>query len=568
MVQIFKKIVLSLIFALSLSLFAIGPVFALYDDDENSEDNVLFAGILDFYLTSPQDFTPNVIIPGETSTRNIAIINDNGNPFKYNISSVKTSGDDDFCNILELEAKKDGVQKYSGNLMGLNLVPPAVIDGDGEDSWEFLVTMPKNAPSDLENKTCQFKFVFEGWQVDMPDSSLGFYDTEEILNNISTGDWYSEILITKVYYDVCDYQVCGCDVKCAKTINCGESKGREGKNEWIELYNPNNFDVNIKKWEICDKDDCRTINPNKSIPANGFALMSHDNSTWTHYWNVPDDVVKINLGVSWMYLNNDNDMLVLKDKSGYIVDQMNWGTPDPTWTNANFGLWNPGAVDVIEGHMLGRIPLNPGPGYQDTDTPADWREYDVPEITILEPMKGYIWHIGGVGEIRWEAKNPNGPDSDLLINIFYSADDGATWANIIKETENDGKYDWDPIPLYLTDEKGKPYYVPSPDARIKIVAIGPENFMIKSEEISDKFCPPVDDEIIKDNSILSSKKVDSPNLKKENDDAAILKDEEVDGDDGESDNDNGDGDGDDEDGESEIGEDDWPEDEVQPEDFN
>ena len=150
----------------------------------------------------------------------------------------------------------------------------------------------------------------------------------------------NHLVINKVYYDV-----------------DGEH-GKESKNEWIEIYNPTNNDIPFKDWQICNNYECRTIHPNVTIPALGYALLSHDNSTWAQHWEIPGDVVVINLGTApepgWM--GNDADMLVLKDPNGIIIDQMNWGNPDVSWINYNDDVWDPGVNDVPEGHMIGRSP--------------------------------------------------------------------------------------------------------------------------------------------------------------------------------------------------------------------
>jgi len=277
-------------------------------------------------------------------------------------------------------------------------------------------------------------------------------------------------LINKVYYKV------------------DEAHGREGKNEWIELYNPTEMDIELKDWTLCDSDDCGTINPKVSIPAKGYALISHDNSTWK-YWDVPEDVPTIHqLGGNFFEMNATAEMLILKHPDGDIVDQMNWGEVDSTWANFNSDLWLPGVVVGADDYMLGRVPS----GY-DTDTPGDWRALGLPEVEVTYPNGGEKWYVGMTYGLLWTATNPNGDDSALAIDIFYSSDSGKTWGQIVADTENDGAYDWR-VPLFLEDFT---YYVPSAKARIKVVAKGEENFMIRTWDMSDEdFCPPIDYELL------------------------------------------------------------------------
>lgn len=272
------------------------------------------------------------------------------------------------------------------------------------------------------------------------------------------------LVINKVYYNVdCEH-------------------GSDPKNEWVELYNPTAEPINLKKWELCNHNKCEIINPNVDIPAFGYALVSHDASTWK-YWEIPAGVLKINsLGGQYVRLNNDADMLILKNKDGDIVDQMNWGIPNPGWPNYNSNLWNPGVPTVAHGHMLARVPS----GF-DTDQPSDWKDLALPHVELLAPNGGEIWTIGEIATIKWIATNPNGPDSDLKIDLFYSGDSGHTWAVFATSTPNTGEYEWR-VPLFIDD-----YYVPSQHARIKVVARGPENFMVADPDMSDgDFCPPID----------------------------------------------------------------------------
>lgn len=459
---------------LFLAFFSGGAAFASFDDNESSSDSVYSVGDLNFSLDSPEDFSPE-ITPSQDSTRNISIINNGSLLFKYSAQAIKTGGDDELCGALNLEVKLGGEVKYNESLMDFNLNPPVEISGDRDD-WIFAVSLPAGASGDLQNKTCEFDFVFEGLQT---GSSFGFSDTEEIENTITSGEWILKILINKVYYDVCD-----------KTNgSCGEYKGKEKDNEWIELYNKSGEAADISGWIICDNSDsqCRTLPDLEIIPAGGYAVITNKESTWD-YWHIPSDAVKIALGEKiGNGLANGGDRVILKAPDFTEVDAVSYG-------NDTY-VFNPSCPDVQEGHILGRKPIFENDeiiGYEDTDIADDWEDYILPQVAIIQPIKGEIWYIGGEGPIRWTAENKNGDENplDLSIDIWYSRDNGSTWANIITDTENDGEYDWAPITLYLYDKNGDPYYVPSSDARIKVVAFGPENFMINSAGISDKFCPP------------------------------------------------------------------------------
>lgn len=460
-------------------LLTIGGTFSFYNDTENSNGNYFQAEGLDFDLDSPSDFTPSPILPGESANRSADFINHLNNP-KYKVYATGFVGDP--CQYLGVQVNLNGENAFTGRLTDLE-TGIVLFDGD-PNNWQFTATLDNNAPENVQGKTCSFKIVFSGSQQknNLPFGQ-GFTDEEELDSHITVGVW-QEIVINKVYYDV--------DLE----------HGDEGKNEWVELYNPTESAVNLKNWELCDNNDCEVINPNIEIPAKGFALISHDASTWQLYWDVPDYIVKINqLGGKFIYLNNEADMLLLKNPDGIIIDQMNWGDPDPSWDNYNSNLWDPGVPDVDEGHMLGRVPTG-----HDTDQPSDWKDISLPSVEVSIPNGGEIWYMvpdswpendqerafcqaHGMNEnceyeIRWTATNPNGDDNDLLVNIYYSVNSGHSWIlQVANNIENSGSFWWK-IPYnhaYVT-EKG----------RIKVEAIWTENGMVQSWDISDSdFCPPM-----------------------------------------------------------------------------
>ncbi len=171
------------------------------------------------------------------------------------------------------------------------------------------------------------------------------------------------IVINEVYYDVG-----------SRTYSNGTKTEREGYNEWIELYNPSNFDISIKDYKVGNSSKEFTINANISIPAKGYALLSHDNDTW-HFWNEPN-VQKINLGgkVGFGWLKNNGDQLILKDNLGTEIDFVAW-----------------------EGYITGwNLKTSPGESIArkikgfDTDSPSDWEVLTVPNPGTNPHSQGNI----------------------------------------------------------------------------------------------------------------------------------------------------------------------------------
>ncbi|MBU4512205.1 lamin tail domain-containing protein [Patescibacteria group bacterium] len=467
-----KLTVLFLIISLNWSgLAAIGETLAYFNDTETFLESTYSAGTLDFSLNQFNGFSPDVT-PSQSASSTIELVNNGNLAFQYEASTSTISGDLDLCKELYLEVFLELEQIYTGNLSGLSLASSSLtVASSTTQSLDFIVSLVSSTSS-LQDKTCNFDFEFRAWQKDQPsyDPKAGFSDAEIISNTVTSGNW-EYIVINKVYYDVDD------------------AHGDDPANEWVELYNPTDSSVDISGWKILDNHSEDLIpTSTSSIPALGYAIITGASSTFD-YWDIPDQAVKIVLadGKIGNGLGNDNDMLILLDDAGNIVDQMNWGTPINGWPNYNSNLWDPGAAKVAEGNLLSREPN----GY-DTDQASDWTEFSLPSVTVIIPNGGEVWYVGATSTIDWQATNNNGDDNDLSIDIYYSADSGNTWGNIATSTENDGTYDWR-VSLCLDDGSGSCYWVPSAKARIKIVATDyTKNFMLTAWDESDEdFCPPI-----------------------------------------------------------------------------
>lgn len=266
----------------------------------------------------------------------------------------------------------------------------------------------------------------------------------------------------------------------------------DNENEWIEIYNPTKEDVNLKDWSVCNSESCdKLANRDLAIPAKGYAVVAYKENTWS-FWNIPENVVKINLSsVIGSGLGNTADMLQIKNAAGEVVDQMNWGAANSRWSNYNTKVWGQGVSANAQGKILGRSTN----GY-DTDSSVDWKIFDLPSVGVKYPNGGETWIIGKTYTVKWMASNPNGDNADLGIDIYYSTDSGKTWANIVKNTANDGAYEWR-LPLFIKDNGAK-YFTVSKQSRIKVVATDyGRNFMLTGRDVSDRdFCPPIDKSLL------------------------------------------------------------------------
>jgi len=174
------------------------------------------------------------------------------------------------------------------------------------------------------------------------------------------------VVINEVYYDA-------------------GAAGVDAKYEWIELYNNTGADVPLKDWAITDNVGARTISAEVSIPAHGFAIIAHDNSTWVKWESdhgpLPAGAVKINLGGSWPWLNDDGDKLTLKDPSDNEIDWVAWENYVAGW-----------GITANRGESIARITKG-----VDTDSVVDWE-------VLTSPNPGTNPH--SMGDLPAEEKSP------------------------------------------------------------------------------------------------------------------------------------------------------------------
>lgn len=162
------------------------------------------------------------------------------------------------------------------------------------------------------------------------------------------------IVINEVYYDVDDEH---------------GTEERAGQNdEWVELYNPNDFEVNLQNWTLTDNTNSHVtiVNAVRYIPANGYALISKAKQTWT-YWDEDPNAIVFPLGGNiGNGLSNTGDFLILKDNNGVEIDKIGWES-DPHLIEPTHDAGAP------EGYSLERSPVG-----EDNDLADDFIDNDSP----------------------------------------------------------------------------------------------------------------------------------------------------------------------------------------------
>lgn len=194
-------VALTLIISLNwVGLFAVGKTVAYYYDTELSGSNFLGADFLDFVIDDGDDDVDDSELSrqakldwGDTYKRDVKVSEVLGGiTWKYQVRAEKTGGSDDLCNALDLKVFVDDALIYDGDLIGF--ISGTQLFSPNEDRWAFWVTLSVSSSVILEGSTCEYDFVYEGWQNEFPVFPNGFNDVERINNKIISGEYSYPII--------------------------------------------------------------------------------------------------------------------------------------------------------------------------------------------------------------------------------------------------------------------------------------------------------------------------------------------------------------------------------------
>ncbi|MCR4275553.1 MAG: hypothetical protein NUV83_02260 [Candidatus Wolfebacteria bacterium] len=167
-----------MVFLLSINFAGAKRTFAVFNDSDSLLANSLAAGTLEFSVNSGGELLFD-LKPGESQKKDIIITNNGTLNFQYNVVVENVSDNGNLCDKIQSSVDLNGSPVYSGSLM--NFTSGDIVFTPNEQRWTFNVSLPSESDN-LENKTCQFKFVFNGRQDNLP-SGFGFSDTQNIQSN-------------------------------------------------------------------------------------------------------------------------------------------------------------------------------------------------------------------------------------------------------------------------------------------------------------------------------------------------------------------------------------------------
>jgi hypothetical protein len=117
-----------------------------------------------------------------------------------------------------------------------------------------------------------------------------------------------------------------------------------GQAEWIELYNPNSFPVDMTDWTLSDMRDATgkanvfsIAGTRTEIQAGGYAVLSSDSTILSQFPSLQDlgegsGVIILNR--TSLSLNNEGDEVIIRDLVGTVIDSVHyfpsWHNPDIT----------------------------------------------------------------------------------------------------------------------------------------------------------------------------------------------------------------------------------------------
>ena len=300
--SISKLVVVFLVFSIFSSVSNVNQTYAYFSDSATISGNTFTAGTLNFNLNPSTDFISSALVKGGAASYSTTLFNDGSLGFQYTVGVVNLNTDVDLCNALTLQATNDAYT-YNGSLSSFS-APARSYD---TSAWNFVVTLPSGASDTLQDKTCNFKFTFNGWQEGL-SSTEGFSDSNQINGTISSGHW----VVTPTVPDIVLNEI---------LPDPNTSAPAPANEEFIELYNNSNASIDLAGWQVSEISGpteqkytitTATSGSYRAVPYSGSTIISAKG------WIV--------LLLGGNHLNNGGDTIRLYDKNNNKLDEFAYTT--------------------------------------------------------------------------------------------------------------------------------------------------------------------------------------------------------------------------------------------------
>lgn len=369
-----KLLVLLLIVGLNgVMLSRIGYTVSYYSDKESSHENLFSAAMLDLLL-SKTSFESQIGTEalGEKSLATVAMPVEGSLDMQY-IMHATSSTPSALCDELFVEAKLNGITKYSGNLL-----PLAYSTSTDFGTWEFRFDLPPLAAVG-HGETCSVGAEFLAWRLDTPEPSNSGYDDEELLALSFTARM---IVLNEIY---------------------ANPSGGDAPldHEYIEIFNNGNTDVDILGWKISELSGGGIENFYEVVAsgASSGEVQPYDGASTLVS---PGSSVVLEFGGAASLLNNSGDTVSLYDTANILQDSHAYTATAPGKSHVRFpdgiGFWvdpdpTPGEKNSVSVQELAKA------GFSDeeieemmrlaelvnapalTDKPED---IEIPEVVVVE----------------------------------------------------------------------------------------------------------------------------------------------------------------------------------------
>jgi len=200
--------------------------------------------------------------------------------------------------------------------------------------------------------------------------------------------------------------------------------------EWIELYNNTDAEIDLENWKVLDEDASHTpiiIPAGYSIAADGYFTI--EIATGGNFPFTPDYD-----GSGNFQLNNGGDAVRIWNPDGILVDIVVYDDGDP-WPTEPDG--DGPSLSLIEPDSNNRLAESWDPSRDDGGTPGELNFPPEPYVTVLDPNGGefvemetdYLitWTYGNWdGDVRIEIQK-EGEDPEPLASNIPASDESYLW---------------------------------------------------------------------------------------------------------------------------------------------
>lgn len=344
--QLSKFVVVFLVFSVFSSVSNIKQTYAYFSDEAKIEGTEFKAGTLEIEVDYTDNFNSD-LNPGETTSVTASISNVGSLDSQYIVETIVMGDDTSACDYITMEAVKPSIS-YKGLIKDFVYVPdnedvivsPVNIEPTIDSSIDYNFTLDSNAPTEISEKTCTFKWRYTAWQTNFNNSSLGFTSVKEKIQEIHVG----EILPIVNHSDVVLNEILA-DPKSSDSFPANR--------EFIELKNNGNIEINILGWKISEMQGSNekfyTVVNTTGISNSAFNAIDIANTTISAgNWIVLylSDSTALNNGNNGNG-NGNGDTVSLYDVNGTLIDSYSYTKSTKGKSDARISDGVGGWVDSI-----------------------------------------------------------------------------------------------------------------------------------------------------------------------------------------------------------------------------